>query len=264
MTVFFVVFAVLAVLGMAMFSANVLMCILLLAGALAGAAASCFEGRRGRLYQAILLALCLVLCCCSGRGGNTQIATYEQRLEQIGKQIARGNLDKAKSNLEALEKLCAPSDKSRYLWTKLYFEMDDPQTAYNYLCRIEDQQSAQWYTFMILCCQEPGMEDHRAYAAQLSMEAADALPDHAQMQQLAGSVQLDAGSYVSALYYLQRAATLDPSNGLTMYFTGNTYLALGDSQKAAAAYKQALALGVSEDVEESITANLKGLEENAA
>ena len=106
MAVFFVVFAVLAVLGIAMFSANVLICILLLAGALAGAAASCFEGKRERLYQAILLALCLVLCCCSGRDGNTQIATYEQRLEQIEKQIARGNLDKAKTSLEALEKLC--------------------------------------------------------------------------------------------------------------------------------------------------------------
>lgn len=250
MILFYGIVFVLAVLGMALFSSSLVLCLLVMVAAAGGFACELLFRSKWKRLSGLLLVLCLGLCFLTGRNSSASgTDDYGKAVQDAADKVEDGRLDDAKARLELLDENCGPTDASRYVWASLYADLEDYGTARDYLEQAEDRHCLEWYGRMEELYVSEGTPEAMEALQELYLSAADDLPEEARMQLMAGLAQLDRGQTTSAQYYLQRAAVLDESDPLAPYYMGVSYYKLGNEEEAAYWFGTSISRGADEELQ---------------
>lgn len=164
---------------------------------------------------------------------------YQEGLEQVERQLDRGDGFKAAEALQVLREQYGDNDALRVLRARAAVNRKDYDEAENTLRTLSDRQQPAYYaTLGYIYLQR--QDDKQAQA--IYVEGARAWPLWSDMQLLAGTQALQNKQYAIGEYFLLRAAEQMPRNPLPLYHLGVARFEQGNEGEADVYFNEALGL----------------------
>ncbi len=256
MIIFSLMLIAVAVAGILLFSGNMLLMILAAVAGICGIVLPLIRRDLGKILAGVCICVGLILLVLSGTSTSKNgIQAYAKEVDMIQNRIEKGKLDDAKEKIGELEEAYGVNDTSRLLLAACYEQAKEYDSAINLLEQCSSRGET-WYHLMILCwiAKNNGDDDR---LKRVVFEAAEAVPENAAFQKLAGAAAMDGGNYKQAVHYYSLAYFLDDTDGESAVQMGLAYHELGEMEMATRFLELALNKEIPEetrsDIEEILT-----------
>lgn len=209
-------------------------------------------GKRAKWIAAVgmLVAVVGVVGVCF-REKDGYITTYTEELDRANAFMMKDMTDEAYEVLEDLADEYGQTEDIIIIRAICHYIDGDYDDALEVALLLPNKTSKEYYSLMEEIYKELG-KDYVESLDALYIEAANTWPTWLEMQLSAGMVQLENKEFASAKYYFNRAYILDYDSGMPAYLLGLTSYYMGNYKDCLMYYNDALANGVTEEIQEAI------------
>ena len=178
--------------------------------------------------------------------GKTNLYSYSEAIAGIEELMLDDKDSKAEKELEKLEDKYGETDET--LGLRAYMSMNKKKfdDAYSYMSRFSDKRSIEYYRRLEVIYLYDEFEGKSKKLYDLYLEAADIHENWAYIQRMAGVSCFEKKDYSKAAYYLSKAAAIEPSDYITLYYLGAVCCETGDYDSGEEFFLTSIEYGATE------------------
>ena len=161
--------------------------------------------------------------------------------------------------LERLVDKYGETDGILGMYSEMALYEDDIDKAYEYVEKMQDQNSMDYYKRMELVYLFDDEEDRTDSLYKLYENAAEAYPEWHYMWRMAGIANFEQENYTAAEYYLLGSLEIIKGDAIAYYYLGAASAEMGNNENAMGYFSRALEIGVDEEMQAWIAIYMEGM-----